>query len=154
MISDIEFAKQHKVRQTTVKGWYDKGYLPGSIYDEKSKTLKIPQDTLCPYSPRAEEPSAVYVSIIKACCQNRSVFAKMYNIPEIRFEMYLKELAQVGFINPYLTKHGFRQFTPTLKGEEFMKLGEKARLKAISAIVEAAAKGVTAAALDKFFPTI
>ena len=153
MISDIEFAKQHNVKKQTVRRWFTNGYLPGSIFDEKSKTLKIPQDTLRPYSPRAKDPSAVYVSVIVACCQNRSVFAKMYNIPEIRFEMYLKELAQAGFISPYFTKAGFRQFNPTLKGEEFMKLDEKARLKTICAIVEATAKGVTAAALDKFFPT-
>ena len=153
MISDSEFAKQHNVTKRTVKEWYEKGYLPGSKHDKKSKTIQIPKDTLRPYNPRAKSASTLYLSVITACCQNCSVFTKMYNIPEIRFEMYLKELAYADLIKPYFTSDGFRQFHHTLKGEEFIKCNKAAQMKIISTVVEAAAKGVTAAALDKFFPT-
>lgn len=137
-----EFADLHNVSLSTVSDWFDKGYLPGATKDEHG-VLSILEGTLKPDTKaRARTDDKIRLRIVEACNKQLSVFPELYRVSPERFELYIKQLIQIGYIEPYTTSHGFTQYATTAKGSDSLKLSITEQIKAISSCLQPLVEGV------------
>ena len=85
--------------ESTVIKWIKDGYIPGAYINEESNEYFIPDLARPPYTKaRAKTTNAIYKSIVKACINREGVCAKLYKLNEVEFQVYIKDLADAGYI--------------------------------------------------------
>lgn len=146
----LEFMDRFQLKNpTTVREWLDKGLIPGAILNPKTQEWDLPERAWPPYTAaraKAQNANAIRKSIVKACLQRRYVTAKLYQLSEKEFKTYIHQLAQAGIIEVIQEKRVYYYYS-TPKSEEFVQSRHPEKLLAI--LIEAGAKGIASAALDK-----
>jgi len=91
--------KFHLTNQKKVEEWLQKGLIPGAKLDNETNQWVISEHTYPPYTKaRAKNADAIYVSIVNACLNQKSVCAKLYHLTEEQFSVYIKTLNAEGLI--------------------------------------------------------
>lgn len=137
--------------ESTVIKWIKDGYIPGAYINEESNEYFIPDLARPPYTKaRAKTTNAIYKSIVKACINREGVCAKLYKLNEVEFQVYIKDLADAGYIRIEL-HNNIEYYFATNKSNEFLKSKEPQELvkSCIGLITESAVKGFTSACLEK-----
>ena len=137
--------------ESTVIKWIKDGYIPGAYINEESNEYFIPDLARPPYTKaRAKTTNAIYKSIVKACINREGVCAKLYKLNEVEFQVYIKDLADAGYIRIEL-HNNIEYYFATYNSNEFLKSKKPQELVkcSIGLIAESAAKGFTSACLEK-----
>jgi hypothetical protein len=99
MMTIQEFANRYDIKDlNTIHEWRHKGYIPGAkcIHD----VWIIPDLARPPYTKaRAKTTTAIYVSIVKACENRKSVFPALYKLDEREFQIYINNLKAMGLLS-------------------------------------------------------
>lgn len=143
-----------KVSDTTFDEWISKGFLPGVRPTEDGTDWYIPNRTWPPYTQaRAKTADAIYTSIIQGCLLRRRPCAAIYKCSEQEFDTYISALEEAGLIT-VVVDDGIRYYYATPKSETYAKRSKKEFgnfiQSCLSTIVEAGAKGVTEAAIQRY----
>ena len=139
-MTEKEFQKQLGVaRLSTVRGWIQKGYLPGV---SGRLPVDIPRDMPRPYAAngRTEKLTTLAGELLKAADLQRSVFPAMF--PRIQPESFRRTLAmlvQSGCITVRTSSTGapFLELAP--EGYRLLSAQEEQRRRYLAALAEKAA---------------
>lgn len=137
--------------ESTVIKWIKDGYIQGAYINEESNEYFIPDLARPPYTKaRAKTTNAIYKSIVKACINREGVCANLYKLNEVEFQVYIKDLADAGYIRIEL-HNNIEYYFATNKSNEFLKSKKPQELikSCIGLITESAVKGITSACLEK-----
>ena len=134
----VEFADQCGKREPTVRGWIEKGYVPGaSIVDDY-----VPNSAREPYtSTRAKKSVAIMKAVLKACNSRRGVVGALFGMGEEEFLAMMNSLEENGYVYSF-SEDGVTYYNTTIIGEE--KITHKKDLIAIANILAAMSPGFLA----------
>lgn len=137
----IDFAKKHNTSERTVRGWIEKGYIPGSNLAEDY----VPASARKPYTKaRAKTSDAIYCSIVNAARNRFHVLPPLYDLCEDEFNGYVDCLVDAGYI-VRRTTDGITYYDATPQAKHYKKVE---LLKAIEPAIKAASEGITTAAFE------
>ena len=114
-----EFMKRYglKNRKTVLK-WLESGLVNGARKEDGQ--WSIPERAWPPYTGcRAKNSTAIYVSMIEACIKRRGVCAKLYNMNEEEFEVYVSNLEKEELIT-VVEENGAKYLYATTKSDGFV----------------------------------
>lgn len=131
-----QFAEVHNIKShKTIEHWCEKGYIPGAKKIEilENQQLQggqmfwlIPDHAMLPYTEnRYRKGTSPYFSMMSACVKQKHIVPALYDMDEERFQSYIDDLVQAGFIRVYLDKDGIPHYTETVKGSEAVKAGNR-----------------------------
>ena len=93
-----EFMEKYNLKNSaTVKGWIDKGYIPGASFENNF----IPDEARPPYTKsRSKKPGSIYVSIVRALINGYRPIPQCYKtITEKEFyDVYMASLIAGGLV--------------------------------------------------------
>ena len=97
MLSQKAYAAENHVSPSTVKRWYDKGYLPGAKRNDCTGVYEIPKDTPVPFQGKGlnkvSGKTTLMIKLLEAADSSQSVFASMFpKISERDFQDILNGL--------------------------------------------------------------
>ncbi len=111
MLSQKAYAATKGVAPSSIKGWYEKGYLPGATRNDCTGEYKIPDDTPVPYHAKGlnkvKKITTLMIKLLEAAESAQSVFATMFpEISEKVFQDTLNGLVQEHKIVLVETEYG------------------------------------------------
>lgn len=113
-----------------INSWLKKGYIRGAYLD-KSNNWYIPVDALAPYTRNGSPKGiAIYRSIVNGALKGLDVFASLYNMSEEKFDVYVRQLVEAGFLEVYESE-GVKYLLTTITSKEFIKMTNNKVLEAI-----------------------
>ena len=121
MLSVEEFAKKVGVSEDTVLKWIKKELIPGTVPDEETGKMLIPNSARRPYFPRCMKKAAadtIRASIINACIKRRHVSEKTYNMNKGEFEKIIENLEKADLITRRV-EDGITYYDSTPKSDEY-----------------------------------
>ena len=153
-----EFMERNTIKnRKTVEKWIEDGLLPCAKKNKKDEWV-LSEYALPPYTASRAKHSktacAIYKSIVTGCNQKRSVCAKIFGISDAEFKVYVDNLKKEGLIEVKKDK-GCKFYFATSRSKEYLDNQNGLKKLIITLFpfaIEAAARGVTGAALDKFCP--
>ena len=146
MLSQKAYAAENHVAPSSIKRWYDKGYMPGAERNDCTGEYKIPADTQMPYHGKGLEKvtkiPTLMIKLLEAAESAQSVFPSMFpRIAENGFQHTLDELIHGEKVVLVETENGaYLHITATgvVLKDELETLSKKDREKLNSAILSAA----------------
>lgn len=123
--------KSHK----KVLNWLNKGLISGAYMNKKGNWV-IHELARPPYTrARAKTADSIYISIVEGCNRKKGVCAKLYNISDDEFNVYISNLKKAGLITVKRRK-GVEFYFATTKSQAYIddKKGLKKYLKEIGMI--------------------
>ena len=143
-----------KVSDATLNDWINKGFLPGATPTEDGNDWYIPDRAWPPYTKaRAKTADAIYTSIVQGCLQRKRPVAEIYKCSQQEFDTYISTLEEAGVINVVIDG-GISYYYATPKSKEYTNRSkrelEKFVKSCISTAIEASAKGVTEAVINRY----
>ena len=120
-----EFAEKCGVSVSTVRVWFNKGYVPGAKKSAddgmKQETWSIPEHAREPYTKsRAKKREVINYNILKAISNGYTVLPILFKISEVEFKEYINWLTDNRFITK-ISIDGTKYYKSTIKGEELLK---------------------------------
>lgn len=146
MMNQKEFAKNCSVNVKTVKGWYEKGYLPGAYYDEKSHEFQVDPSTPRPYGIQAKvaNGSTLILDILKAADMGNSVHENMFpKIDTKVFQNRINELIEENYVEVIRKESDMYHLAITSKGVELKQRFENASKKELAEITDGIKTGLS-----------
>lgn len=152
-----EFMESNDIKsKQTVNKWIINGLIPGVKTDSQTNEIIIPDNARPPYTKaRAQNSTAIYKSIVKACIERKAVFASLYKISQTEFTHYVAELEDAGFIHSEVIDD-ITYYYATIKSDEFIKSKTPLDLlqTCLKAAIESATKGAASAMMDKVLQNV
>lgn len=111
MLSQKAYAAKKGVNPGPIKGWYEKGYLPGATRNDCTSVYEIPADTPVPYHGKGlnkvTKIPTLMLKLLEAASEAQSVFASMFpGIDADVFQRTLDGLIDGHKIDLIQTEHG------------------------------------------------
>lgn len=143
-----EFMKKYNLKSRyKVISWLENDLIPGS-YRNNDGEWELSSLARPPYTQaRAKNANSIYVSIVRACIKQRGVCAKLYNLTEEEFGVYITNLIQEGLITSKTDGNAVFYFATT-KSNNYINDTNGLR-KCIRELIEPIAYGVSKAAIEK-----
>ena len=110
-LSQKAYAATKHVTAGSIKGWYDKNYLPGATRNDCTGVYEIPDDTPVPYHEKGlnkiTKIPTLMIKLLEAAELTQSVFASMFpGVEEKDFQDTLNGLVEGNKINLVKTEYG------------------------------------------------
>ena len=130
-----EFMEKYNLKNSsTVKGWIDKGYIPGASFENNF----IPDEARPPYTKsRSKKPGSIYVSIVRALINGYRPIPQCYKtITEKEFyDVYMASLIAGGLVIAVEdTSHNIINYYPSEKALEYVQKNDKELLSLLKSI--------------------
>ena len=121
-----KFMEKYNLKNSaTVKGWIDKGYIPGASFENNF----IPDEARPPYTKsRSKKPGSIYVSIVRALINGYRPIPQCYRtITEKEFyDVYMASLIAGGLVIAVEdTSHNIINYYPSEKALEYVQKNDK-----------------------------
>ena len=131
-----EFMEKYNLKNSaTVKGWIDKGYIPGASFENNF----IPDEARPPYTKsRSKKPGSIYVSIVRALINGYRPIPQCYKtITEKEFyDVYMASLIAGGLVIAVEdTSHNIINYYPSEKALEYVQKNDKELLSLLKSIL-------------------
>ena len=131
-----KFMEKYNLKNSaTVKGWIDKGYIPGASFENNF----IPDEARPPYTKsRSKKPGSIYVSIVRALINGYRPIPQCYKtITEKEFyDVYKASLIAGGLVIAVEdTSHNIINYYPSEKALEYVQKNDKELLSLLKSIL-------------------
>ena len=131
-----EFMEKYNLKNSaTVKGWIDKGYIPGASFENNF----IPDEARPPYTKsRSKKPGSIYVSIVRALINGYRPIPQCYKtITEKEFyDVYMASLIAGGLVIAVEdTSHNIINYYPSEKALEYVQKNDKELLSLLKSVL-------------------
>ena len=131
-----EFMEKYNLKNSaTVKGWIDKGYIPGASFENNF----IPDEARPPYTKsRSKKPGSIYVSIVRALINGYRPIPQCYKtITEKEFyDVYIASLIAGGLVIAVEdTSHNIINYYPSEKALEYVQKNDKELLSLLKSVL-------------------
>ena len=131
-----EFMEKYNLKNSaTVKGWIDKGYIPGASFENNF----IPDEARPPYTKsRSKKPGSIYVSIVRALINGYRPIPQCYKtLTEKEFyDVYMASLIAGGLVIAVEdTSHNIINYYPSEKALEYVQKNDKELLSVLKSIL-------------------
>ena len=131
-----EFMEKYNLKNSaTVKGWIDKGYIPGASFENNF----IPDEARPPYTKsRSKKPGSIYVSIVRALINGYRPIPQCYKtITEKEFyDVYMASLIAGGLVIAVEdTSLHIVNYYPSEKALEYVQKNDKELLSVLKSIL-------------------
>lgn len=139
-----EFYKKYKGKYSInlIEKWLNLGYIRGAYIEPKSKLWYIPKEALPPYTRHGNAKGmGIYRSIMKGIINRFDVFGELYGISDLKFNIYIRQLEENGFLETYESE-GITYCTTTIKSESFLKMSDSKIFKIFDKVTETALTSV------------
>ena len=132
-----EFMEKYNLKNSaTVKGWIDKGYIPGASFENNF----IPDEARPPYTKsRSKKPGSIYVSIVRALINGYRPIPQCYKtITEKEFyDVYMASLIAGGLVIAVEdTSLNIINYYPSEKALEYVQKNDKEMLSIVISILK------------------
>ena len=133
-----EFMEKYNLKNSaTVKGWIDKGYIPGASFENNF----IPDEAKPPYTKsHPKKPGSIYISIVRALIYGYRPIPQCYKtITEKEFyDVYMASLIAGGLVIAVEdTSHNIINYYPSEKALEYVQKNDKELLSLLKSILGA-----------------
>ena len=139
-------------QKRTVQGWVKNDLIPGIVPGKNFDDTLFPESTRRPYQNSKLKAGIgadrIRTHILKACITRQHITKEICHASPGEFNGYIRELEASGLIRTRV-EDNITYFDSTRESEAHSKERFSALSKFILKAIEAAAKGATAAALDK-----
>ena len=131
-----KFVEKYNLKNSaTVKGWIDKGYIPGASFENNF----IPDEARPPYTKsRSKKPGSIYVSIVRALINGYRPIPQCYKtITEKEFyDVYMASLIAGGLVIAVEdTSLNIINYYPSEKALEYVQKNDKELLSLLKSIL-------------------
>ena len=131
-----EFMEKYNLKNSaTVKGWIDKGYIPGASFENNF----ITDEARPPYTKsRSKKPGSIYVSIVRALINGYRPIPQCYKtITEKEFyDVYIASLIAGGLVIAVEdTSLHIINYYPSEKALEYVQKNDKELLSVLKSIL-------------------
>ena len=131
-----KFMEKYNLKNSaTVKGWIDKGYIPGASFENNF----IPDEARPPYTKsRSKKPGSIYVSIVRALINGYRPIPQCYKtITEKEFyDVYMASLIAGGLVIAVEdTSHNIINYYPSEKALEYVQKNDKELLSLLKSVL-------------------
>ena len=131
-----KFMEKYNLKNSaTVKGWIDKGYIPGASFENNF----IPDEARPPYTKsRSKKPGSIYVSIVRALINGYRPIPQCYKtITEKEFyDVYMASLIAGGLVIAVEdTSLNIINYYPSEKALEYVQKNDKELLSVLKSIL-------------------
>ena len=131
-----KFMEKYNLKNSaTVKGWIDKGYIPGASFENNY----IPDEARPPYTKsRSKKPGSIYVSIVRALINGYRPIPQCYKtITEKEFyDVYMASLIAGGLVIAVEdTSLNIINYYPSEKALEYVQKNDKELLSVLKSIL-------------------
>ena len=131
-----KFLEKYNLKNSaTVKGWIDKGYIPGASFENNF----IPDEARPPYTKsRSKKPGSIYVSIVRALINGYRPIPQCYKtITEKEFyDVYMASLIAGGLVIAVEdTSLNIINYYPSEKALEYVQKNDKELLSLLKSIL-------------------
>ena len=131
-----KFMEKYNLKNSaTVKGWIDKGYIPGASFENNF----IPDEARPPYTKsRSKKPGSIYVSIVRALINGYRPIPQCYKtITEKEFyDVYIASLIAGGLVIAVEdTSLNIINYYPSEKALEYVQKNDKELLSLLKSIL-------------------
>lgn len=131
-----EFMEKYNLKNSaTVKGWIDKGYIPGASFENNF----IPDEARPPYTKsRSKKPGSIYVSIVRALINGYRPIPQCYKtITEKEFfDVYIASLIAGGLVIAVEdTSLNIINYYPSEKALEYVQKNDKELLSLLKSVL-------------------
>ena len=131
-----KFLEKYNLKNSaTVKGWIDKGYIPGASFENNF----IPDEARPPYTKsRSKKPGSIYVSIVRALINGYRPIPQCYKtITEKEFyDVYMASLIAGGLVIAVEdTSLNIINYYPSEKALEYVQKNDKELLSVLKSIL-------------------
>jgi hypothetical protein len=131
-----KFMEKYNLKNSaTVKGWIDKGYIPGASFENNF----IPDEARPPYTKsRSKKPGSIYVSIVRALINGYRPIPQCYKtITEKEFyDVYMASLIAGGLVIAVEdTSFNIINYYPSEKALEYVQKNDKELLSLLKSIL-------------------
>lgn len=108
----------------TVESWLKKGIVPGAAY--RDGKWEFSELAMAPYTGRRTKKAnatSIRKSIVKAALQHKSTCAKLYDLPAVVFDSYVRDLEDHGIVQVYTDPlfPGDKFIYTTMKTDEYLR---------------------------------
>ena len=131
-----KFMEKYNLKNSaTVKGWIDKGYIPGASFENNF----IPDEARPPYTKsRSKKPGSIYVSIVRALINGYRPIPQCYKtITEKEFyDVYIASLIAGGLVIAVEDSSlNIINYYPSEKALEYVQKNDKELLSVLKSIL-------------------
>ena len=131
-----EFMEKYNLKNSaTVKGWIDKGYIPGASFENNF----IPDEAKPPYTKsHPKKPGSIYISIVRALIYGYRPIPQCYKtITEKEFyDVYMESLIAGGLVIAVEdTLLNIINYYPSEKALEYVKKNDKELLSLLKSVL-------------------
>ena len=131
-----KFLEKYNLKNSaTVKGWIDKGYIPGASFENNF----IPDEARPPYTKsRSKKPGSIYVSIVRALINGFRPIPQCYKtITEKEFyDVYMASLIAGGLVIAVEdTSLNIINYYPSEKALEYVQKNDKELLSLLKSVL-------------------
>ena len=131
-----EFMEKYNLKNSaTVKGWIDKGYIPGASFENNF----IPDEAKPPYTKsHPKKPGSIYISIVRALINGYRPIPQCYKtITEKEFyDVYMASLIAGGLVIAVEdTSLHIINYYPSEKALEYVQKNDKELLSLLKSIL-------------------
>ena len=124
----IEFKEKNNCKESvrTIQKWLENGYIRGAKKNSNTDEWVIPNEAKKPYIKRGKiTPIGMYKSLARNICKGYDVFAKLYNLSEEEFDIYIDELKKNGFLRVFESSAGSVYYLPTITTQKLENMSTK-----------------------------
>lgn len=119
-----EFQSKSGKSMKTVESWLKKEIVPGAAYrDGKWEFSEMAMPPYTVHRARKANATSIRKSIVKAALQHKSTCAKLYDLPAVIFNSYVRDLEEHGIVqvykDPLFPEDKF--ILTTIKTDEYMR---------------------------------
>lgn len=133
-ILDFYNKNKGKYSVSLINKWLKQGYIRGS-YIDKEGNWYIPVDALAPYTKNGNPKGiSIYRSIVKGALKGLDVFAELYNMSEKKFDVYVRQLVEAGFLEIYESE-GVKYLMTTITSQSFLDMTNNKIVEALKTSV-------------------
>ena len=139
-----QFVAESKKESSTVKSWIRNGLVNGASYTDN--TYQISDLARPPYTrASSKNAAAIRKGIVVGCKRRLSVNARVFDIPELEFEVYADQVQSQGLIEKRIID-GVTYYYSTPKADE---LTDSQVYRMVKDFVATVVKTVTETAVEK-----
>lgn len=103
----------------TVRGWIEKGYIPGATYDMSTGNFNIPKYALPPYTKAKAKGNDIYGSILYAVLNDMRPIHQKYGLEEnVFYSVYIDYLVERNLLRTFVDE-GVTYFNKTPESKNY-----------------------------------